>query len=87
MKTICFPTVRSMCFALLAGLMIAGASSAGATTVRQACAPDYHSLCSGVQPGGGRIAACFKANAAKLSPNCKQALQAAEAAHKSSSDS
>jgi hypothetical protein len=48
--------------------------------LRQACAPDYHALCSGTRPGGGRIAACFEQNAAKLSDQCRSALQAAKPA-------
>jgi hypothetical protein len=42
--------------------------------IRQACAADRQSLCSGVQPGGGRIIACFQQNAAKISAPCRQAL-------------
>jgi hypothetical protein len=42
--------------------------------IQQACATDYQSLCSGVQPGGGRIIACLQQNAAKLSPPCQKAM-------------
>jgi Cysteine rich repeat len=42
--------------------------------IQQACAADYQSLCSGVQPGGGRIIACLQQNAAKLSPPCQKAM-------------
>jgi starvation-inducible outer membrane lipoprotein len=52
--------------------------------VRQACAPDYRSLCSGVRPGGGQIAACFKQHASELSQPCRSALQAAQAAKQQS---
>jgi|SRR6185437_11871962 starvation-inducible outer membrane lipoprotein len=51
--------------------------------VRQACAADYRSLCSGVRPGGGEIAACFKQHASELSQPCRSALQAAQAAKQS----
>ncbi len=51
-----------------------------AASVRQACATDYKKLCSGIQPGGGRIAACFRQNAAQLSQQCQSALLAAKAA-------
>jgi hypothetical protein len=54
---------------------VAGAQPA----VRQACAPDYHALCAGVRPGGGRIAACFEQNATRLSEQCRSALLAARA--------
>ena len=37
----------------------------------QACEGDVHTLCSGVQPGQGRIAACLKQNQEKVSAECK----------------
>ena len=40
----------------------------------QACMPDIRAHCSGVERGGGRIAACLQQNSEKLSPNCRQAL-------------
>jgi len=48
--------------------------------VRKACEADYQTLCSGVQPGGGRIISCLEQNSAKLSSGCAQALTAAKAA-------
>jgi hypothetical protein len=39
-----------------------------------ACQPDVSSLCSGVQPGEGRILQCLKQNEAKVSQACKDAL-------------
>ena len=42
--------------------------------VGEACENDMHTLCSGVQPGGGRIAACLKQNEDKLAPACKSKL-------------
>ncbi len=48
--------------------------------VREACAADYKALCPNVQPGGGRIIACLKDNAGKLSEGCQKALTAAKAA-------
>jgi hypothetical protein len=50
-----------------------------AEAVREACAPDYHALCSGTRPGGGRIAACLEQNMSKLSEQCRGALQTAKA--------
>ncbi len=44
--------------------------------IRDACAKDIATLCPGVQPGGGRIAACFKENLSKLSEGCRTALKA-----------
>jgi hypothetical protein len=44
------------------------------TGPRAICKADVATLCSGVQPGGGRIAGCLKQNEAKVSPACKDAL-------------
>lgn len=46
--------------------------------VRDACMSDLKTVCAGVKPGEGRVAACAKANFAKLSPPCQQALLAAK---------
>jgi hypothetical protein len=42
--------------------------------VQAACASDVQNLCSGVQPGGGRIIACLKQHQAQVSDRCKQAI-------------
>jgi len=67
--------------ALLAGAFLLSASTAWAAggEIRQACASDVHALCSGVKPGGGRVAACMREHTDKLSQNCRQALSAARA--------
>jgi hypothetical protein len=54
--------------------------SGGSKAVRQACTADYQALCTGTRPGGGRIAACFKENADKLSQGCRDALAGAKSA-------
>ncbi|MGH8802925.1 MAG: hypothetical protein ACREX6_11600, partial [Casimicrobiaceae bacterium] len=41
---------------------------------RQACGSDYRQFCQGVQSGGGHAITCLEANAASLSPGCRQAL-------------
>jgi hypothetical protein len=48
--------------------------------VQRACEEDIHFLCDGIQPGGGRIAACLKQSASEVSPGCKAAIGAAKAA-------
>lgn len=53
---------------------------AAGQALKEACKGDYKTLCSGVKPGGGRIVACLKQQADKLSPGCKQALTAAQSA-------
>lgn len=44
--------------------------------VREACKADVEALCPGIQPGGGRIKACLRANKDKLSEGCKSAIAA-----------
>jgi hypothetical protein len=69
----------AVAFAVLAGLQagagIASAQQDNRQTIKQACDADYRSLCAGVQPGGGRIVACLQQNNAKLSQQCREALQ------------
>jgi len=55
---------------LVASLLMLSASA----DIRSACAEDIKTLCSGVQPGGGRIKACMKEHKDQLSDACKQAL-------------
>ena len=44
---------------------------------RTACETDVQKLCTGVQPGGGRILACLKQHKDQVSDGCKQAVQKA----------
>ena len=48
-----------------------------ATALRSKCSGDFEKLCSGVQPGGGRGAACLRAHASELTPACSAALSSA----------
>lgn len=48
--------------------------------VHQACEEDIHFLCDGIEPGGGRIAACLKKWESEVSPGCKARIAAAKAA-------
>lgn len=53
---------------------------AQAQALMQACRPDYARLCSGVQPGGGRVLACLRGqDPQRLSPACREALPKAAA--------
>lgn len=42
--------------------------------VKEVCRDDVLSLCGGVQPGQGRVAACLKEHADEVSPGCKAKL-------------
>jgi cysteine rich repeat protein len=50
-----------------------------AMVLMQVCHADYHRLCSGVQPGGGRILACLQNHANELGPSCAQSMARAQA--------
>ncbi|WP_439817607.1 cysteine rich repeat-containing protein [Zavarzinia sp. CC-PAN008] len=65
---------------LLGGTSAAALAQAPMQQVRSACAADMQRHCAGVQPGGGRILACFRQHQAELSPACREALAAARAA-------
>lgn len=47
--------------------------------IRQACATDFQKNCPGIQPGGGRLAACLKEKRASFSETCLTTLQQARA--------
>jgi hypothetical protein len=51
-----------------------GPSQQAAADARAACGPDIQKLCTGVQPGGGRILACLKQHKDQVSDGCKQAV-------------
>ena len=69
---ICFVIAVTAAYIICISLLDqAHAQGAG---VRQACRADYQQFCSGVLPGGGRIAACLKGHTSELSPECQQAL-------------
>jgi hypothetical protein len=42
--------------------------------VRLSCGADFRALCGHVRLGGGNAVACLRANAASLSPTCRNAL-------------
>ena len=46
--------------------------------VQKACEEDVHFLCDGVQPGGGRIAACLKQSESEVSEGCKARIAEAK---------
>ena len=52
-----------------------------AAALTGACKQDLLTLCSKVQPGEGRIAACLKSNRGALSAGCKEAIRAHHREH------
>lgn len=40
-----------------------------------ACMPDFKKLCSGVQPGGGRVLACLSKQKEQLTPDCRAVVE------------
>ena len=50
------------------------ANPASSSSPQVACKADVEKLCSGVEPGNGRIAACLKQNEAQVSAACKEAI-------------
>ncbi|BDG04734.1 cysteine rich repeat-containing protein [Anaeromyxobacter oryzae] len=67
--------MRTMARVLFAAAVLAAGSARAGD---DACRADVEKLCSGIKPGGGRIAACLAANKAKLSPECKADLASIE---------
>lgn len=70
-------TILLLVAALLLTGVSAAARAAGDHPIRDACARDARTLCSGVQPGGGRILQCLNAHSSQLSDTCRNALNAA----------
>ncbi|MGB8331062.1 MAG: cysteine rich repeat-containing protein [Polyangiales bacterium] len=46
--------------------------------VNKACEEDIHFLCEGIQPGGGRVAACLKQSESEVSAGCKARIAEAK---------
>lgn len=66
--------MRMVMAAVAASLFCVQAMAADIGAVRAACKADVTALCQGIQPGGGRIKECLKANKDKLSEGCKSAI-------------
>ncbi|MDI4656391.1 cysteine rich repeat-containing protein [Xanthobacter autotrophicus] len=70
---------------VLAFVLVGGAAHAQQMSRQQmmqlksACEADVRRLCSGMQPGGGRLLGCLQQNAANVSQPCTEALMAAKA--------
>ncbi len=69
--------------ALIAAIVaLSPAAYATEGPMKGACKADVQALCSGVQPGGGKIAHCLKEHREQLSEGCKSAMKERHAAHK-----
>jgi hypothetical protein len=71
-----------MIHAALLALALAPALSALPAAAQQpsqaemaACMPDFRKLCSGVQPGGGRVLACLAKQKDQLTPDCRTVVE------------
>ncbi len=63
---------RFVCSGAVA-LGVLGACISGEVRAQEIpCTEEIRTFCADVQPGGGRILQCLKANEAKLSPGCVQ---------------
>ena len=71
-----------LALSLLAAFTAHAAEPGVPAKVAKACKEDIKTLCEGVKPGEGRIAACLKDKADKVSDGCKDADKAAAAARK-----
>jgi hypothetical protein len=63
----------------LATLWFAASAAANERAAMQVCRADALKFCTGVFPGGGRIAVCLRENESKLSPGCQAQLGQLEA--------
>jgi len=74
-------TLRSITLAISAMALLATAGQAAtASKVTQACAADFHKLCPSATAGRGAVMRCVKTQLDSVTPDCKTAVQTAQAA-------
>jgi Cysteine rich repeat len=71
MKSVLIPLAAVL---VLSSGGVLAADQPQSSSPRAACKADAEKLCSGIQPGGGRIVGCLKHNEAQLSAVCKDAM-------------
>jgi hypothetical protein len=79
MKTLLTTLTLSLAGLLAVPAVMAADAAAGGAAApgSNACKADAEKLCPGVQPGEGRIKACFKQHKDQLSPECKNEISQA----------
>lgn len=74
-------TLRSISLAACAVTLVAFAGGAQASSkVSQACEADFHKLCPSQTAGRGAVMRCVKTKLDTVTPDCKSAVQTAQAA-------
>jgi hypothetical protein len=69
--------MRSVSLFLGVGIcLLSGVAFAQTAAERAACQADFEKYCKGVEPGGGRVMECLAKQLDKLTPQCKQVIQA-----------
>jgi hypothetical protein len=64
---------------IVAAALVVALLGACAARAQDPCADDVKQLCPEVKPGSGRVQACLRENAARLSPACTEKMAASEA--------
>jgi len=59
-----------------AAIILAGALACSTALAEDPCAPDVKRLCADVKPGSASIAACLRQNQPRLSPACREKVDA-----------
>ena len=68
--------IRLLSAGLIASCLLAASANAQEMAdIKTYCMSDMERLCKGIEPGGGRILKCLKANKKEMSVGCAQALQ------------
>ena len=57
----------------------AGKASVDRQTIGRLCEADLRTHCAGIRPGGGRLMQCARAHEARLSADCRAALETLDA--------
>jgi hypothetical protein len=64
------------CFLGFGICLLSGIAFAQTAAERAACQADFEKYCKGVETGGGRVIECLAKQLDKLTPQCKQVVEA-----------